>query len=137
MLDTTFRMATNDALTLAQKKAFAANIVKWRHGLGLSQDEMASRLGVKAEALKKWEQGKSFPHRSSLAKIATFYGRPIAELTMTNPPDRDLPPTGDPEVIGTEEEIKVLKRVLEDLDRYPKVRAAVNALSGILVDKPR
>jgi len=45
-------------------------IRKYRKESGLTQDEMASRLGVTAPAVNKWEKGVSYPDIMLLAPIA-------------------------------------------------------------------
>lgn len=45
-------------------------IRKYRKNLGLTQEEMANRLGVTAPAVNKWEKGNSQPDISLLAPIA-------------------------------------------------------------------
>ena len=43
---------------------------KYRKDIGLTQEEMANRLGVTAPAVNKWENGNSTPDIELLAPIA-------------------------------------------------------------------
>lgn len=58
-----------------------ANIIKQnRNKLGLTQEEMAKRLGVTAPAVNKWEKGNTLPDVSLLAPIARLLGITTDEL---------------------------------------------------------
>ena len=45
-------------------------IKKYRKSKGLTQEEMAARLGVTAPAVNKWERGGTLPDVALLAPIA-------------------------------------------------------------------
>ena len=45
-------------------------IKKYRKGIGITQEEMANRLGVTTPAVNKWENGNSNPDIELLAPIA-------------------------------------------------------------------
>ena len=55
-------------------------IKKYRKNLGITQEEMAARLGVTAPAVNKWEKGSSFPDVALLAPIARLLGITTNEL---------------------------------------------------------
>ena len=55
-------------------------IKKYRKNLGLTQEEMAARLGVTAPAVNKWEKGSSLPDVALLAPIARLLGITTDEL---------------------------------------------------------
>lgn len=48
----------------------AANILKYRKKSGLSQEELANKLGVTFQAVSKWELAKSGPDISFLPTMA-------------------------------------------------------------------
>jgi transcriptional regulator with XRE-family HTH domain len=56
-------------------------IAKRRHVLGLSQAQLAQRVGVKRDAVSKWETGKHYPHRH-LGKLEAVLG---VTLTASEP----------------------------------------------------
>ena len=58
----------------------AANILKYRKKSGLSQDELAQKLGVTFQAVSKWENGKSAPDITFLPIMADIFGCYIDEL---------------------------------------------------------
>jgi len=48
-------------------------IAKRRHVLGLSQEELAARVGVARDTVSMWERGRQFPHRH-LGKVEEVLG---------------------------------------------------------------
>lgn len=55
-------------------------IRKYRKSKGMTQEEMAVRLGITASAVNKWENGNSFPDIMLLAPIARLLGITTDEL---------------------------------------------------------
>ena len=55
-------------------------INKYRKMKGLTQEEMAARLGVTAPAVNKWERGVTMPDIALLAPIARLFGITTDEL---------------------------------------------------------
>jgi transcriptional regulator with XRE-family HTH domain len=53
-------------------------IAKRRHVLGLSQEELAERVGVTRDAVSAWERGKHFPHRH-LGKLEAVLGISLSD----------------------------------------------------------
>lgn len=58
----------------------AANILKYRKNSGLSQDELAQKLGVTFQAVSKWENAKAAPDITFLPMMADIFGCYIDEL---------------------------------------------------------
>lgn len=58
----------------------AANILKYRKKSGLSQDELAQKLGVTFQAVSKWENAKAAPDIAFLPVMADIFGCYIDEL---------------------------------------------------------
>ena len=58
----------------------AANIFKHRKRSGLSQDELARKLGVTFQAVSKWENAKAAPDIAFLPIMADIFGCYIDEL---------------------------------------------------------
>lgn len=48
------------------------NIVKYRKDNGISQLELAKRLGIAKTTLWRWEQGKTVPHGEEYARLASI-----------------------------------------------------------------
>lgn len=58
----------------------AANILKYRKKSGLSQEELANRVGVTFQAVSKWENAKAAPDITFLPIMADIFGCYIDEL---------------------------------------------------------
>lgn len=58
------------------------NICRLRTGLGLSQEELASRLGVSRQSVSKWETGTATPELDKVAALARLFGVTIDELVL-------------------------------------------------------
>lgn len=56
------------------------NILKYRKKCGLSQEQLAEKLGVTFQAVSKWEKAKSAPDISFLPMMADIFGCHIDEL---------------------------------------------------------
>jgi len=55
-------------------------IASLRHQKGLKQDELATALGVSAQAVSKWENDQTCPDISLLPKLAQLLGVSVDEL---------------------------------------------------------
>lgn len=53
---------------------------------GLSQEELADKLGVSRQAVSKWERGDASPDTDNLIALAKIYGCTIDELINGNAP---------------------------------------------------
>ena len=56
------------------EETLGKRIVRCRKGLGLTQDALAERLGVTAQAVSKWENDQSCPDITMLPKLAEIFG---------------------------------------------------------------
>jgi transcriptional regulator with XRE-family HTH domain len=52
----------------------------YRNKFGLTQTELASKIGVSLDTVWRWESGKREPRSSELLKMATFFGCTIDKL---------------------------------------------------------
>ena len=56
------------------------NIKRLRHGRDLTQEEVASHLGISFQSISKWERGDGYPDITTLPAIANYFNVSIDEL---------------------------------------------------------
>ena len=61
----------------------ANRLVKLRKEKGLSQEELAEKLGLSRQAVSKWERAESSPDTDNLICLARLYGISLDELLKT------------------------------------------------------
>ena len=61
-------------------------ILTYRKRMGLSQEELAARLGVSRQAVSKWELGISTPDPGNIVALAKLFGISTDELLMDEVP---------------------------------------------------
>jgi len=54
----------------------------WREHLGITQGELAAKMGVSQAAVAKLEKPNAKPRRATLAKVAAALGIALAELDV-------------------------------------------------------
>lgn len=59
-------------------------LIKNRHKRGITQDELATHLGVSKGAVSKWETGSSLPDILLLPQLASYFDISIDELIGIN-----------------------------------------------------
>ena len=57
-----------------------------RKRLGMTQEQLAERIGVSAQAVSKWENNLSCPDISILPELAALFGITVDELLGKNEP---------------------------------------------------
>ncbi len=65
-----------------------------RVGAGLTQEELAQRLGMTGAAVQSWESGRAFPRPKVLTKISELTKKPPS--FFTGRPEDDLPEPQQP-----------------------------------------
>ncbi len=80
------------------EQSLGKRIVHNRKKLNLTQDQLAEKLGVTAQAVSKWENDQSCPDITMLPKLAEIFGISIDELLGAK-----QPPVRQAEVVGREE----------------------------------
>lgn len=71
----------------------AERLLKYRKQHGLSQEELAEKIGVSRQAVSKWERAEASPDTDNLIELAKIYGVTLDELLNGKNPDKD--DTGD------------------------------------------
>ena len=64
-------------------------IVQHRKRLGLTQDALAEKLGVTAQAVSKWENDQSCPDITMLPRLAAIFGTTTDALLGVEPPAKE------------------------------------------------
>lgn len=65
---------------MSAKKPFGQKIVSLRMEQGVSQEELAFRVGVSVMTVRRWEHGRNGPEFDRLEKIAKAFGISLEEL---------------------------------------------------------
>ncbi len=60
----------------------ANRLVDLRKGKGLSQEELAEKLGISRQAVSKWERAESSPDTDNLIALAKIYQVSLDELLL-------------------------------------------------------
>ena len=81
----------------------ADRLVKLRKKHGLSQEELADKLGISRQAVSKWERAESSPDTDNLICLARLYGVSLDELLDC---DRDIDDIADEKRRDSEEKKK-------------------------------
>ena len=68
-----------------QKDTMGRMIAAKRKELGITQMELADKMGVTDKAVSKWERSLSYPDISSLPKLAEILGMSVDELMQVKP----------------------------------------------------
>lgn len=59
---------------------FGENLMRSRKKSGLSQEEVAAKLGVSRQTVSKWELGETLPDIQQAKKLSTLYHMTLDEL---------------------------------------------------------
>lgn len=75
----------------------ANRLLQLRKSIGISQEELASRIGVSRQAVSKWERAEASPDTDNLIALADIYGVSLDELlrekiSSKSNEDNDIPP---------------------------------------------
>lgn len=58
----------------------ANRLYQYRKSMGLSQEELAEKIGVSRQAVSKWERAEASPDTDNLIELANVYGMTLDEL---------------------------------------------------------
>jgi len=73
----------------------ANRLFEYRKQQGLSQEQLAERIGVSRQAVSKWERAESSPDTDNLIELARLYGVSLDDLLFTDEPTRKDPAEED------------------------------------------
>ena len=83
---------------------FSKNIGYLRKKFGLSQDEMANKIGVSRQTISKWENGDVTPDSQNLIELAKFFKVKVHDLVMSDLTGNVITETGFP--IPTQDKVE-------------------------------
>ncbi len=79
-----------------EKKTFGSMIAELRREKGMTQAELAAKMGVTDKAVSKWERDLSFPDVNTIPKLAELFHVTVDELmkvktdTKEDIPNKDI-----------------------------------------------
>ena len=80
----------------------ANRLYQYRKKMGISQEELASRIGVSRQAVSKWERAEASPDTDNLIELSKVYGVTLDEM-LQGPDDSAQPeaPASDTDASDT------------------------------------
>ena len=113
---------------LKTRKILRHNLKRYRKMAGLTQEEVAQRLGVSPQTVARWEQGARIPSVEHLEELADLYGIDVADFFIS-------PSEGanDMYIKRILQKLKLLKR-LESKKRervYRLIEEQLEVLTGV------
>lgn len=67
----------------------ASNIKRFREGAGLTQEELADKVGVARSTVTQWENGWSSPRMGMVQRLAGVFGTTTAEIVAERTQSND------------------------------------------------
>ena len=102
-----------------ESATFGDRLAGAREAAGMTQADLAAKLGVRLETLESWEDDASDPRATRLWKLAGLLGVSLMWLLtgegegLDGPPDTQTDPGSEREAVH---EIRAIRTVLEELD---------------------
>lgn len=82
----------------------ANRLLQYRKESGLSQEELAEKIGVSRQAVSKWERSEASPDTDNLIRLAEIYGITLDELLTGKKPEAAQEKEPEPEASEPEQE---------------------------------
>lgn len=106
---------TSETTSDIENTLLSERIARARHAAGLTQEELADRMGIRDETVRAWEAERAAPRANRLAQLAGILNVPFLWLVG----GRQRPPeVGDPNLAETariEQKLKRAESLLVDL----------------------
>lgn len=74
-----------------KKETFGSMVAAMRKEKGMTQMELAQKMGVTDKAVSKWERDLSFPDINSIPKLAAIFNVTVDELIQTKSEVKEAP----------------------------------------------
>lgn len=65
---------------MEEKECLGQYITKRRKYMGLTQEELAEKVGVSKSAIAKWETDRGLPDRDNLKRLSVVINVPVEEM---------------------------------------------------------
>lgn len=65
---------------MEEKECLGQYIAKRRKYMGLTQEELAEKVGVSKSAIAKWETNRGLPDRDNLKRLSVVINVPVGEM---------------------------------------------------------
>jgi transcriptional regulator with XRE-family HTH domain len=99
---------------MTEAEIIQRNCKRFREEASLTQEQLAQRIEMSTDAVRKWEQGRGTPGRDALAAMARAFGRSMDDFYQESPPPPKTPPVAEPPMVFA---LKVV-----DKDADPELR---------------
>lgn len=97
-------------------------IYELRKSVGLTQKELAQRLGITDKAVSKWERGLSYPDITLLVPLAEILGVTTGELLEGERiPDKEVRPEPEASFEATGNEQLAVEEMAEEVKKQPEL----------------
>lgn len=90
---------------------FGQNVQRLRRAAGLSQEELAERLGVTRQAVSKWERDSAYPEMEKLARMSQLFGVTVEALLNGDPAPAAARPAPPPDGAAAEAFLRAQRKV--------------------------
>lgn len=100
---------------MAESADLHFNLKKVRTEKGLTQNDVAKKLGISRQAVSRWENGAAYPDIDNLTLLSEIYGISVDELLGTKPADSG---TGQKEPLWKTKEPFSLKDLLSNREHW-------------------
>ena len=114
----------------------ANRLTQLRKDKGLSQEELAEKIGVSRQAISKWERGEACPETENLIELSKLYGVSIDSILKGEEPKKEEAETMN---LPAEEEVETVEGEVvdpvdeeEELEKKVKKGALWTLFSSIL-----
>ena len=97
-------------------KTFSEKLLELRRREGLSQEQLADRLGVTRQSVSKWESGTAAPELSKLIALSELFSVSVDYLVKDYLEEPETPPAASPETGKLAEQVEELSRYFRGYD---------------------